>query len=246
MPQSRLPEKWALLVSLPESTLKPVSRASGTSTVGTSRMNEECVVKFHAKHKLGVACSETDIMDLAIWRDKLRMKGLIGQNPAKYEGLGYGNLSQQMGDGTCLITGSQTGHLEKLTSREFARITGFDPGYNLVWSTGMSRPSSEAMTHLAVYQTNPAARYVFHVHCPEIWLAREALDIPTTDSSAECGTLEMFYIVRRLLEKQENYQKGILAMGGHIDGILAWGKTADETGFNLLALLARVASRLLG
>ena len=70
---------------------------------------------------------------------------------------------------------------------------------------------------------------------------RKILDIPTTDSSAECGTLEMFYIVRRLLEKQENYQKGILAMGGHIDGILTWGNTADEAGFNLLALLARAA-----
>lgn len=209
-------------------------------------MNQEGVIRFHVEHRVGVACAAADILELRRWRKELRETGLIGQDPARYDGLGYGNLSRRLGDGTYLITGSQTGHLEQLAPGDFAKILGFDPSQNLVRSTGRRQPSSETMTHLAVYQTSPAVRYVFHVHCPEIWSAREELDIPTTDSSAECGTLEMYCAVLRLLEVRENHQQGILAMGGHTDGILAWGTTADETGFSLLALLSRAASSIPG
>ena len=201
-------------------------------------MNQEGVIKFHVEHRLGVACAEADILDLTKWRTELRREGLIGQDPARYDGLGYGNLSKRLGDGTYLITGSQTGHLERLTMREFARITRFDPCQNLVCATGMFQPSSESMTHLAIYQINPAARHVFHAHVPEIWSAREELEIPVTDTCIECGTAEMFYEVQRLLADAENYQKGILAMGGHKDGIVTWGETADEAGLTLLSFLA--------
>ena len=68
-------------------------------------------------------------------------------------------------------------------------------------------------------------------------MARDDLGLPTTDTAVECGTSEIFYEVQRLLKERENKQKCVLAMGGHTDGILAWGETADETGFSLLSLL---------
>jgi L-ribulose-5-phosphate 4-epimerase len=109
-------------------------------------MNEKNVIRFHAEHKLEAACTETDMLDLVKWRSKLHKEGLVGQDPARYEGLGYGNLSKKIREGTYLITGSQTGHLENLSPHEFAKITGFDPAENKVWSSGMCRPSSETMT----------------------------------------------------------------------------------------------------
>jgi L-ribulose-5-phosphate 4-epimerase len=200
-------------------------------------MNREGVIKFCAQHKAGVACRDVDIIELEIWRKELRFRGLVGQSATRYGGLGYGNLSKRMISGTFLITGSQTGHLKDLTSEEYARITGFDPVRNLVRSTGMIEPSSETMSHLAVYRSAPRAFYVFHTHCQEIWSVKEELGIPTTSRGIECGTVELFYELQRLLENRENVRKGILAMGGHQDGIITWGATAKEAGTTLLSLL---------
>jgi hypothetical protein len=202
-------------------------------------MKLEGVIKFHVEHETEAGCGESDIVELTKWRNDLRTAGLVGQDLARYGGLGFGNLSKRMGDGTFLITASQTGHWETLTPAGYARIIDFDPGQNLVWSKGMNHPSSETMTHLAAYGFNPRVQFVFHVHSPEIWNAKEDLDLPITDPAIECGTVEMFYEVQRLLQEGNNYHKGVLAMGGHTDGLLAWGGTADEVGINLLFLLSR-------
>jgi len=202
-------------------------------------MKLDGVIKFHVEHKTNVCCNESDILELTKWRKKLRAAGLVGQDVTRYGGLGFGNLSERMEDGTCLITASQTGHLETLTPEHYARITDFDPGQNLVWSRGMNPPSSETMTHLAVYNSIQTVQFVFHVHCPEIWNAKEALDLPVTDPAVECGTVGMFYEVRRLLKVRKNSQRGVLAMGGHTDGLLAWAGTASEAGFHLFSFLSR-------
>jgi hypothetical protein len=201
-------------------------------------MQLDGVIKFHVEHETNACCSESDIVELTQWRHKLRTAGLVGQDPARYGGFGFGNLSRRMGDGTFLITASQTGHLETLGPEGYARIVGFDPDRNLVCSMGIRYPSSEAMTHLAAYGANRRIQFVFHAHCPEIWNARDDLDLLITDAAVECGTVDMFYQVRRLLDEEKNYHKGILAMGGHIDGLLAWGETAEEAGSHLLSLLA--------
>lgn len=203
------------------------------------RMKLEGVIKFRFEHETNVCCGESDIVELAKWRSELRAAGLVGQDFARYGGLGFGNLSKRMLDGSILITASQTGHLGILTPEGYARIMDFDPARNMVWSRGVRHPSSETITHLAAYGSNRRAQFVFHAHCPEIWNAKNELGIPITDPAVECGTVEMFYEVLWLLRDSKNYQKGILAMGGHTDGLLAWGETADETGSNLLSLLSR-------
>ena len=202
-------------------------------------MKLEGVIKFHVEHETEVGCGESDIVELTKWRKELRAVGLVGQDLARYGGLGFGNLSKRLGDGTFLITASQTGHLDKLTPGDYAQITNFDPDRNLVWSKGINHPSSETMSHLAAYGSNQRVQFVFHAHSPEIWNTKEDLNLPVTDPAAECGTVEMFYEVQRLLKNPDNYWKGVLAMGGHTDGILAWGESADETGIRLLFLLSR-------
>jgi ribulose-5-phosphate 4-epimerase/fuculose-1-phosphate aldolase len=202
-------------------------------------MKLEGVIKFHVEQETAVGCGESEIVELTKWRKELRAVGLVGQDLARYGGLGFGNLSKRMDDGTFLITASQTGHLDKLTPDDYTRITNFSPGRNLVWSKGINHPSSETMTHLAAYGSNQRVQFVFHAHSPEIWNAKDDLDLPVTDPAIECGTVEMYYEVQQLLKERDNYWKGILAMGGHTDGLLAWGESADEAGINLLFLLSR-------
>lgn len=208
-------------------------------------MSSEGVIKFRVEHETCVGCSEPDILELEKWRSELRNLGLVGQDITRYGGFGFGNLSRRMPDETFLITASQTGHLEHLTPEDYARVIDSDAAQNFVHSKGIHRPSSETMTHVAVYQSNGRIQFVFHVHCPEIWTARNDFDIPTTNQVVEFGTVEMFLEVQRLLENQENYLKGVLAMGGHTDGLLAWGETADETGRHLLSLLSQVGGHAL-
>lgn len=215
-----------------------------TEAAVTRRMKLEGVTKFHVKHEIDVCCGKSDLKELTKWRNKLQAAGLVGQDTTRYGGLGFGNLSKRMEDGTFLITASQTGHLRTLTPDHYARITNSDPSHNLVWSKGMNPPSSETMTHLAVYRSISTVRFVFHVHSPAIWNAKAELGLPVTDPTVECGTVEMFYEVRRLLENHHNGTGDILTMGGHVDGLLAWAGTADEAGFLLLSLLSR-ANRLL-
>ena len=202
-------------------------------------MKLEGVTKFHVEHEINVCCGEAEVGELTKWRNKLRAVGLVGQDVTRYEGLGFGNLSKRMEDGTFLITASQTGHLDTLGPEHYARILHCNPSRNRVWSKGMNPPSSETMTHLAVYGVSQAVQFVFHVHCPEIWNAKADLNLPVTYPAVECGTVEMFYEVRHLLDIRENFQRGILAMGGHTDGLLAWARTADQTGIILLSLLSR-------
>lgn len=207
-------------------------------------MKLEGVIKFQVEHETNVCCDEPDIAELTIWRNRLKAAGLVGQDITRYGGLGFGNLSKRMQDGTFLITASQTGHLDTLTADHYSRISGFDPDRNLVRSRGLNPPSSETMTHLAVYNSIPDIQSVLHVHCPDIWNLSANLGLPVTDPSIECGTTEMFYEVQRLLKFHENRQRGILAMGGHIDGLLAWAETADQAGYLLLSLLSRTRHRL--
>jgi hypothetical protein len=206
-------------------------------------MNSGVITGFHCEVETALACEGTDIAELAKWRKQLRARGLVGQEPGRYGGLGYGNLSKRLEDETILITGSQTGHLEELTSAHFARILDFDPDRNWIRSRGLIGPSSETMTHLAIYRSDAEALFVFHTHSPQIWQARAALDLPITDPRFECGTLGLFCAVLELLRDPDRCRQGILAMGGHRDGIMSWGRTADQAGGVLMDCLAACAGR---
>ena len=199
--------------------------------------DHEAVIQFQSDHEAVLACDAADIVEIERWRREFRTRQFVGQHPDRYEGLGYGNLSARLQDGTVLITGSQTGCLDALQPAHYVRILEFDPDQNRVRSRGLSKPSSETMTHMAVYQSVCGARYVFHTHCPKLWRAAKRLKLPITDPDAKCGTPELFHRVVELLENQDVRSGGILSMGGHEDGILTWGKTADDAGFALLRFL---------
>ena len=195
--------------------------------------NHNSVIQFEVDQDHAPACQERDILDLERWRLQLRSRRLLGRDPERYDGLGYGNLSARMPDGTVIITGSQTGHLPSLGPAHYARILDFDPERNWVRSRGLVKPSSETMTHLAIYQSAASVKFVFHTHYPELWHAGKALELPMTDARAECGTIGLFYSVLKLLEEEAFCRRRILAIGGHEDGIMSWGETADEAGLAL-------------
>ena len=89
------------------------------------------------------------------WRQKLYAAGLIGEYVE--ERIGFGNISIRSADhGQFLITGTQTGNLATTTEEHYSLVTSYDIAGNKVWCSGPLQASSEAMTHAAIYELDPA------------------------------------------------------------------------------------------
>jgi hypothetical protein len=65
------------------------------------------------------------------------------------------------------------------------------------------------------------------------------LRLPTTNPNVPYGTPEMARETHRLFRSTALPDLQILAMGGHEDGIVVFGRTAEEAGQILLRSLAR-------
>lgn len=210
---------------------------------------EEGVIKFAVRHRDGplderrygeLACQ------LIAWREILALTGLVGQDPARYDGAGYGNISARVGPPSAgrgrrafLASGTQTSGKRCVTLDDFALVERFEIHRNRVVSQGRTLPSSESMTHAALYDVGPQIRCVFHAHSPVVWERARQLGIPTTDEGVPYGTPEMAREVQRLYGSTGLAERKILAMGGHEDGIVVFGGTLEEAGQVLLTWLAR-------
>ena len=208
-------------------------------------MEEEGVIKFDLRYTAGPAVPEDAIAELNKWRNVLWEHALIGQDPARYGGYGFGNISQRIGIRDAAISrrafaisGTQTGHLKQLDSQHYVRVTAYNADSNQVVADGPVRPSSESMTHGVIYDLDNKLNAVLHVHSPGIWKTVSTQGIPITRASVEYGTAEMSREVARLFSETDVGVQGIFSMGGHEDGIVAFGTSTDEAGNRLLAALA--------
>jgi hypothetical protein len=210
----------------------------------------EGVIRFevlHVARALEERVHGETVRALVAWREVLARLGLIGQDPARYEGFGYGNVSARigpMGDvgrgaRRFLVTGSQTAGRRDVTLADFCLVERYDIARNQVTSYGLVPPSSESLTHGAIYDIAPAARVVLHGHAPEIWRGARSLGVPMTRSDTQNGTPGMALEVQRLYRETSLSSTGVLAMGGHEDGVIAFGRTAEEAGSSLVRHLAR-------
>ena len=193
---------------------------------------QEGVIKFHLEHRQEVLPADVDIAGLEQARNQLLALGLVGQDSSRYQGLGFGNLSQRyvpvhstkdVGSGMFVITGSQTGHLSSLSRRDYALVTAADLGSNRLISTGETRPSSESTTHALLYQLSRHIGAVIHVHSPDIWKKAESLGLLTTPSNAPYGSPELVSAVTSLWCERDLQTAGLFVMLGHQDGVMSFG-----------------------
>ena len=206
---------------------------------------QEGVIKFQLDFTPAPPLPAHELAVINHWRALLYQHKLIGQDPARYGGYGYGNLSVRLAPYDAppalrrfIISGSQTGDLAELGPEHYTVVTECHPAENRLVATGPIRPSSESLTHGAVYALDPAIRVVLHAHSPEIWHAASALAIPTTDATVAYGTPAMATEVARLYATTDLAQRRIFSMGGHEDGIVSFGETAEVAGQVLLDALA--------
>ncbi len=206
-----------------------------------TQANREGVIKFQLDFQESPPPSEGLLLELNAWRKIFRQLSLIGQDPERYDGYGFGNLSRRLPcqDSTAfLISGTQTGHLQSLLPEHYATVHQCDPAANQLKASGQTKPSSEALSHGALYLSNPDILWIMHLHSPEIFNCHAQLDLPCTDPTASYGTPEMAVEIQRLASAPEHSNPGMLVMTGHQDGILAYGSTAKETGNLVVKTLA--------
>ena len=205
----------------------------------------EGVIKFDCRFRPSEPLPRASLTDLIAWRKILFQLALIGQDPARYQGLGFGNLSCRLTAKDSVdavegfaISGTQTGELDEVDPRHFSWVLRCDPQRNRVEAQGPVKPSSESLTHGVVYRLDASANCVMHAHSPHIWRRAGELGLPVTDPSVPYGTPAMAAEVGRLWRETDVSQRGIFAMGGHEDGVVAFGPDVPSAGLILVRHLA--------
>lgn len=199
----------------------------------------EGVIKYRLDYQAGPPRDDPEFAELNAWRTILFQLGLIGQDSARYGGLAYGNISFRLDNSPqFVITGSQTGGLMHLTNEHVSTVLLADPFRNHIVAEGAIKPSSEALTHAAVYASSPEVKSVVHVHSPVIWRHYQALALPAIDSSIRYGTPEMADAVPALFARNLLSEQSVFVMLGHEDGVVSFGGTIADASQTLIRTLA--------
>lgn len=180
-------------------------------------------IKFSCERVAAEITSFEGLAELNAHRRKLRQLGLIGVDP---NGIGFGNLSVRDGaTDNFYITGSATGGRRELTLADCAKVVACDFERNCVRYEGSALPSSESLSHAAIYKSDVTAGAVIHCHDSKLWAA-VLNEAPTTSKAADYGTAEMANEIVQLFTRTDVPK--IIAMAGHEAGILTFGKDLEE------------------
>ncbi len=205
---------------------------------------QEGVIKYHLNHDDKPISAQISLKEISAWRCIMMRLGLLGQDNTRYEGFGFGNISQRIsfpGD-QFVISGTQTGHLHRLTRAHYAVVEKARPKSNQLVSHGNNKPSSEALTHAMVYKQSTDIHAVIHVHCPEIWKNTERLNLPHTADNIPYGTPAMAVAVDQLFNQGKLNQFRVFSMLGHEDGIIAFGRDLAQAANELILQLSKAFS----
>lgn len=194
---------------------------------------DEGVIKFKYNLKLGSSIEQQLYIELEKWRVLLFKMGLIGEYPI--EKVGYGNLSKKVdASNRFIITGTQTGRLSQLTGSHYTKVTKCDLHKMTVEATGPIAPSSESLTHYAIYSSCNQISTIFHIHNTALWNYMIQHDLEATEKNIGYGTFEMAEAAKKCIG---NKTSGVFVMKGHQDGIISYGSSSEEAGKQILELI---------
>jgi L-ribulose-5-phosphate 4-epimerase len=182
-------------------------------------------VKFSCERTATETTRFGGFAELNACRRRLLQLSLIGVDS---NGIGFGNLSIRDGatDNFC-ITGSATGGIPELTPADYAKVVAYDLEGNWLRFEGSRIPSSESLTHAAIYESDSKAGAVIHCHDSKLWAAL-LNQAPTSSKTIDYGTPPLAYEIMQLFKQTDVRNRKILVMAGHEAGIMTFGKDLEE------------------
>ena len=182
-------------------------------------------IKFSCERAATEITSFDRLAELNAHRRKLLQLGLIGVDP---NGIGFGNLSVRKGaTDNFYITGSATAGVHELTLAHCAKVVACDFERNRIRYEGSALPSSESLTHAAIYESDATAGAVIHCHDSKLWTV-VLNEVPTTSKASEYGTPDMAHEIMRLFTRTDIQSRKIVVMAGHQGGIVTFGKDLED------------------
>ncbi len=205
---------------------------------------QEGVIKYQLEHTQQPVNRTFPFSEINAWRTIAVRLGLIGQNPDRYDNIGFGNISHRIDAHSeqFIISGTQTGHIEQLSPEHYCLVVKAEPHQNRLQSRGLCKPSSESLTHASVYAQDNAIQAIIHAHSPEIWKHTLALGLPHTNADVPYGTVEMATAVEQLFQSGKLTQPSLFTMLGHEDGVVAFGRNMQEAAWELINYLSLAIS----
>lgn len=212
---------------------------------------KEGVIKYRLVHTDNNRVPpQSTYLELESWRQILFQLKFLGQDPDRYGGLGYGNISIRNPEGEIWVSGSQTSGHDILQPNQYAYIQSATIETNELISEGNIKPSSEAMSHMALYQASASIQAIVHIHEPTLWrYGQEYLGLPETDEGIAYGTPEMAKALQSIAVSQNCVTgvpvsgvpvSGVIVMKGHKDGVIAYGDTLKNASLLLISLYQKV------
>ncbi len=211
-------------------------------------IHDEGVIKYELAHRDAPLPREAyaRVAAIAAWRRVLVKLAIIGRDPLLYGGAGYGNASARItpypgerGRRRFVITGSQTGVPDERSVAPLCVVEAYDAKRNYLQSFGPIQPSSESLTHGAIYDLDPRIRFVIHGHVPYIWRSAAELGLPCTSPDVAFGTPGMAFEMMRVYRDSNLADTRLVVMLGHEDGVISFGRSIDEAGEVMVRYLAR-------
>lgn len=200
---------------------------------------DDGVIKFNFKLDKKDQLTNKVIQEIESYRKKLFKLNLIGEY--KEVKIGFGNLSYRTKNNEFIISATQTGKYPNLTLEQYTLVTNANLDEMKVEATGKIPPSSESLTHFAIYKSCPHINYIFHIHHKLLWEFMLKNKYIKTKKNINYGTNEMAIEAIRCIQ---NRTHGIFVMTGHEDGIIAYGESAQLTYLEIEKLIEELGIEL--
>ena len=190
-----------------------------------SMVEKEGVVKYSLDFTKEEITYAQEYQVLEECRKRLYSLGLIG---AYSDGIGYGNISYRIKNtDKFLITATQTGELSDLSMDEYSLVEDIDFKSFKTTAKGNSRPSSECITHGAIYSLDEEINAVVHIHNEKLWNFMLENDLLSTNDTPY-GTPEMVEDVVNIYKDIDVLSNNVFVMKGHFEGIVSFGKDITQ------------------
>ncbi len=190
------------------------------------------VIKYSIAHQIAETPDFKHYKALESVRSNLFTLGVIGE----LDGVGYGNISIRYNNSKAFfITATQTGSRQTLDKEFYTYVYEYDFFHFKLFSKGLHKPSSEALSHALIYSLDEQIDAVIHIHSPELWQFMQEQNYLFTQ--AEYGTREMVQEIKALYRNKDPFHNNIFVMKGHKDGIICFGKNILEAQRKIFQIL---------